>query len=447
MRDKSEVYNRLVNEAFWYRSGGPPEEGHTFFYRPHAGIARAGHADPERQKPGVVELRNEFAALYGVAHEPVCHLALGQPVPPLMHEAGRGLLVFEGYAFNSLQEGRDQYESTANVARGVGWEVLLSSPTAADHWNHKPSFLAECRGLFGPEAVAPAWELQNASAASIASTAGPILARGRRVIVKESGAGGFSNLILSPGDDVAAKLAIFHSRTRMDKAARWTLVEEWVPWMESLCCSFFLTESDSVHMELCGQVLSPATAGFIGGKSFHGVQNVHAEGIARNLRPLFERMREQGVRGFAAVDLIICDPDYGGLKMMGAPFSFRLIECNARLNGHNQERLAVELLARRDGIDRHRVRHLRVGNKPVAGTASRAQVQSFFSSALEGLAAPVPLDGKLARGEAYFVLDVNHGETAPSVYDGVMFVGADHDAEPKIELAFEHLHDRGLLKV
>lgn len=443
---RSFIYD-LIRQSVWNR--GPntgTESGHTWLYRPFGTIAR--RCGPNRS--ALETMRDEFLELYGIDDAPAsvmpdpdtdidgCLAILDSLFEATPHSSH---LLSEGYAMDSRAEGSEFDFRLTRQALVRRKKTICAGGIVCDQWNDKGFFRERALEIHGPQAVTPGTRFEEPSIDGVVSWLESVFDDGaNKAVVKITGAAGHGNLIV--GKDTLSRDAIGEILGRANGS--WVIGEVWRPWVKSFCVSFFAPDDSSlpVHMTVCGQVLTKS-GGFIGGKSFDTLSDRDREALGAICRPLAICMRDYDMRGFMGFDVILCVPKRGDRNILpDCGLAVVFIETNARLNGHNQEIMALDLLARRDSVDRESLVHMRVRNKPVNGASDRAASQRFFARALEGIAQPLTTR-RMVDGQAYFLLDVNCGETA-SAHDAVMFVGT-REAEPTIMTAYEHLIGEGLL--
>lgn len=451
MRSKQEVYQALLGQTLWVRGGfaASDEEGHTFLYRPFGGLARRQNLELVAAAKGI---QTEFIELLGQAAAlPTCMLNGEDPQLVLRRLLGQmsdvRQVVFEGYAFNARHEGSEANEGLAAIAEQAGLPVILSNATAADYWNDKRNFRRHVERLYGASAIPVGQEWAKPTVGQLAAFAQERFQAGvERVVFKASGMGGFANLILTPTDDLVSRLTEFLAH-RLDESQTWVVGEEWRPWLLSPCTSFFSDGvNEPVWMEMSEQNLNPVTAGFIGGRSFVNLSATDQQALVDYLRPVAAEIYQAGVRGFIGFDVILCPPRAeDALRLPDSNLAVVLIEVNARLNGHNQERLFCALLAERESLMTDDLVHLRVGTKSLLGLPNRAAVKTYFAGLLAGLAEPLTTQS-LGTNDVRFVLDVCRGEQA-SVYDGILLVGRKSAAvQETIMASAKVLQDAGVTK-
>ena len=315
-------------------------------------------------------------------------------------------------------------------------------------WNDKPYFRRRVVGILGADAVPQGKVFDRGDAAGILTYVKHLFAEAeRRVIVKLNGAGGHGNLLLEPDDDHPNRLGDF-LKSPPDHESRWAVVEAWRPWERTYCCSFFITDNriPPIPLEICEQLFSQEANLSLGRRSFTDISSKDLRIIQDFLMPVLRAMQNDGIRGFAAIDVILAKPTASDMQVLpDCGLAVLLIEANARINGHNQERLFVESLARRDGLDIDEVQYLRVSNPPIESAADRAGSQNFFAHYLEGYAEPLTAQ-PMRQGVVYFMLDDNHGRTT-SQYDAVLFVARrGAGTEEAIMSARNHLRVGGYLR-
>lgn len=448
-RTRDDVYN-LLRQSVWNR--GPntgTESGHTWIYRPFGAIARRVGANRD-----VLEaMRDEFLELYGISGP-----ASVMPEQETDAEGcvaildglfdatpGANTLVSEGYAMNSQGEGAElDYRLVRDTLRRGGThtnQAVYAGGIVCDTWNNKATFRARTIGIHGEHSVPMGTSFEQPNIEKVKAWLSSVFDGGdEKAVLKIIGAAGMGNLIVSRDEMDDAAIANIISRAN----GSWMIGEAWRPWEKSFCVSFFAPDDTAtpVHMTVCGQVLTKS-GGFIGGKSFDTLAKRDQAALGAICSPIAIAMRDDGMRGFMGFDVILCEPRKGDRNILpDCGLAVVFIETNARLNGHNQEMLGLDLLARRDSVDRETLIHMRVRNRPVTGAVDRAASKRLFAERLEGIAKPLTTR-KMVEGEAYFFLDVNCGST-PSAHDAVMFVGTEESA-PRIMTAFEKLQGEGLL--
>lgn len=444
---------QLTRRTIWIRGRGPEEAGHSLFYLPERGVLRTLPTDPQKRS-SVAQMHEASARLFGTdaAQRSILPPTADAPLLPLVEQLlaanpAIDAVLFEGFAIAPEGEGAAESVALADALRARGLTVWFTPPEVARRWISKPEFRARTTALLGEASVPPGRTYESPTAAELVAYAEEAFADGcPRVILKVSGAGGFGNVLLDPGDPVAEKVAALLAAKKLDPRSDWVSAERWQPWRSTLCCSFFVTEDSTTHVGLCQQLLSQATAGFHGGRSFTDLAPADAQAIIDACAPLVAAMRADGLRGYTGIDVIVSDPsDAPGELRLPSGLALRFIECNPRMNGHNQELLVLAQLAERDGVAPSELIHLRSRNVPVAGAADYTAVLQHFTTELRGVAAP--LNGApLAPGEVAFVVDTNDGER-PSIYDAIMLVARRGAAgERGIDAAYQHLLASGALK-
>jgi hypothetical protein len=447
-RKKASIYD-LIRTSAWNR--GPDsgqENGHTFLYRPYRTLARRC----DEASRGILEtMRDEFLALYGLQDEMPSVMPRLDATPEeciaitntLIDTSPAETLIFEGYAMDSTHEGSNlDWMLVKNVLRRRK-QAIYAGGIVCDRWNNKTIFRAMAQNILGEDAVPSGISFDHPDVETVSRWVDAQFSLNEeKVVIKIPGCAGMGNLIVQR-NDAAQKQAITDFMQNAPTHA-WMLGEVWRPWVKSFCVSFFAPDEKiaPVHMTVCEQVLN-ASGGFIGGKSFDTLSPRDHIALGAILAPLAITMRHDGMRGFMGFDVVLCEPRRRDRNILpDCGLAVVCIEVNARINGHNQEYLVLDLLARRDGVPMKNLIHLRARNKPVSGATDRAASQRFFTEQLRGLAEPLSPQ-RIREGVAYFLLDVNHGEK-PGVHDAVMFVGSEESA-PRIQAAFHALEARGLL--
>ena len=398
-------------------------------------------------------MRAEFQELLGLTEAPPVILPpQGEDIVPLVEQVLRqgsrpALAMFEGYILKAEREGRSRDARLAELFRENNVPVVLSTPDASDAWNGKPYFRHRIEKILGRGALPRGKVFERTSDAEIVRYVTDLFAEGeQRVIVKVHGANGRGNLLLEPGDDLETRIGDF-VKNPWDRESRWALVEAWRCWEHTYCCSYFINAENTlpIPLETCEQLLAPETAGFIGSRSFTDVSAKDLGIVQGALLPAVRAMGEDGIRGFVGIDVILVEPRPSDVLVLpDSGLGVLLVEANARINGHLQERLFAGYLAQREGLDLDDVLHLRVGNKPVESAEDRAGSAAFFTENLKGLAQPLT-PRPMQEGKVYFVLDENNGQHPSN--DGILFVArSGPGAEEAIMNAQDHLQEGGHLE-
>lgn len=447
--DTRTLYDTLNTETLWIRAQGTEENGHSALYLPTRAILRTHPANPDAALAART-LMDTFAALYRVNGAPRAVLAdpnatlIDQALPFLEDGTVRNV-VFEGYGVNPAMEHRETNEITAAALRARGLTVFLSNADAAGRWMSKTYFSHRAHALLGAEAAPSGISLEEAEAATISAAVREIFASGAsRAIVKMSGMAGGGNLLLDASDDVEDLVGAFLTK-RLGSSMVWARIEAWMTWSSSYCCSFFLLgDGDPVHLALTQQILAPRNAGFVGSRGFLEIDDQDASAVVSHARVLADAMQADGLRGFTAVDLIVGAPTgRAGELVLPSGQALRFVECNPRINGHNQELKAVSLIAARDGRDLLDYVHLRVGNTMLPGTT--AEARAALAELLTGIAAPLT-DAPIGSADVRYVVDTNLG-IGPPIHDGILFLTErDAGAPARLLRALEHLRARGLAR-
>ncbi len=446
--ERDALYDQLNRRTLWFRGRGGEETGHTALYRPMRTIARTRPSDPARAG-AVEELFSSTRTLFpDLASQPTILPAADEDLEAALarfrqENPSIDALLFEGFGINPALEGAETCRALASWGRDAGLIVWNSDPDAVSTWNNKVAFRERAASILGPASIPPGMQFDREEEVAIRTAIQELFADGAsQVIVKQNGAGGGGNCILSSVDELS-KLAPFLA-TPMDASATWVSVESWVPWTASLCNSSFLTDTSVTPVGLCQQLLSAQSAGFLGSRSFLDLEPRDTQAVVRTLLPLFEAMRIDGIRGFAAVDVIVSPPSDAPQELrLPSGSALRVIETNARVNGHNQELLAASLVAQREGLSVDDIVHLRTTNPPIAGSTSVAQSVEAIRVALEGLAVPLTL-APLGETDVQFIVDSNDG-SAPSHYDGVLLLARRAaDAPERLRAALTRLRSLGI---
>jgi hypothetical protein len=447
---RAALYRRLLTDTLLVRSQTPTgERGHSFLFAAANAVVR-DRADDEDIYESARAFGDEIRA----------NLALGG-VPSIIPENGRNetvlalvrqmwqtgrfkSMLFEGYVANSAREHAPFFELLDQEFSAQGAIVLRANGAVTDRWNDKTRFTDYMKELHGPEAIPPGVTVPVTPLAGIVAATRDQLALGGRAILKVAGMGGSGNLIVSSDEGEARieeRIAAFVSEQSHAQAVR---VEAWQPWRASVCCSFFVTEtSDAIPMEMCSQVLSQATAGFLGSSSQTPLTLTDRLALQEMILPFVRQAAADGMRGFLGIDVILSDasgrpherllPDSG--------LAVRFVETNMRVNSHNQDRLFIAQFAACHGVDFDRMDHLKVGARVDA--PSRQEALPLIGSALSGVS--VPFGPQFEPGRLYYLVIECHGAARASRNDCVLFFGEGISAET-FATATARLQQQGLLK-
>lgn len=452
---RADVYRALTNgEAILVRIPISRERGQSYVFH-HGAVLRPIHADERIAQESFLfgerlntcfSVRPPHACVMPVEVDPKTYI---MHVEDLRRATGAKYLVFEGYAIDPKEEGVDLVNALAAHFAGK-LEVINPPASVVAHWNDKPTFRRNVVDEFGEKAIPWGTRVENlvddqlVAAMLRARQMSPV----RRAILKIGGAGGLGNVILEAHDDETAAYDRVEllKKTPVWRFAKDALAEAWVPWEETLCCSFFVTnEKLVIPMEMCSQVISAKTAGFMGGTSHIAVNRTEQEEIREVLLSVVRRMALEGMRGFLAMDVII-SKEHGGLPLSSGR-CVRLIEANMRVNGHNQERMFVWRVARRDGIAPDSVAHMRLGAY-ASGKQDMNSAHAAFDVALRGKAISFTVastESPIRRGFVYYVVMDNHGGD-PSLYDAVLLFGHGLSKSDPFGNARRALERAGLLR-
>lgn len=433
---REDVYRALLSRVVLTRIPVARERGVSFAYHPSLAVVRPQIADPRIAAEGRA-FGMHMADLFGV-DEPIRSRiprdmeveTYAEELDALFDASGASTLMYEGYAIDLTEERADLMQALARRF-GSCIEVINPPPDVAVRWNDKHFFRGHVAARLGAHAVAPGIRTEEFEFEKIAPLIAAHIEQSPvgRAIVKIAGAGGLGNMVFARSDsseECARKYAALQG-SPVWKFAKSAVVEAWIPWEETLCCSYFVTNAGVlIPMEMCSQVISEKTAGFMGGTSCIQVSPSEQRDIRRHLYPIAQAMVEDGVRGFFAMDVIVCSS--GGLPLSSGR-SIRLIEANMRINGHNQERLFAYRVAARDGLPYHAVDHVRLGAY-APGMPDMETAHYAFQGVLDGVARPFS-HKPMEVGSVYYVVLDNHGG-APSIYDSVLFFGhgLDRSARP-----------------
>lgn len=449
---RAALYRRLLAETMLVRTPTRiGERGHSFLYAAMNAVVRHRPSDDEVFR-AAVSFQDEMRACLGPAGPASILPTDGHPDTIIaaarqLHAAGRyRTLLFEGYLADSAREHAERFETLDAEFTSRGVMVIRPSGLVADTWNNKTRFVNFVRTLYGPEATPPGEVLPVASIDNIVATTRAYLDLTGRAILKVTGMGGFGNLIVTRPDlekgSIEREVTGFLQRRADVTEVR---VESWVPWNQTLCCSFFIDETaEPTPLEVCSQLLSRATAGFLGSSSHTRLAPDDRQALQQILTPFMTMVAGDGMRGFLAVDVILSDSAGrpGELRLPVSGQAVRLVEANMRINGHNQDRLCVAQIAARHQRDADRLDHFKVGANPV-GARSRGEAVALVTEALNGVA--TPLGSRFDPGSIYFIVTECLGEGRAHRNDNVLFVGEDVTLD-RFEGAADCLRARGLLK-
>ncbi len=407
------------------------ERGHSFLYAAMNAVVRH-RPDDAAVLRAALSFQDEMRECLGPAGPASILPVDGHPDTIIaaarqLHAVGQyRTLLFEGYLADSVREHSDLFEALDTEFTALGVVVLRPSGLVADTWNNKTRFVNFVRGLHGPEATPPGEVLPVASTENIVATTRAYLDLTGRAILKITGMGGFGNLIVTRPDledgSIERKVTDFLERRPDVTEVR---VESWVRWNQTLCCSFFIDETgEPTPLEVCRQLLSRATAGFLGSSSHVDLAPDDRQALQKILMPFMTMVAGDGMRGFLAVDVILSDSAGrpGELRLPISGQAVKLVEANMRINGHNQDRLCVAQIAARHQRDADRLDHFKVGANP-AGARSRTEAVALVTEALGGVAAP--FGSRFDPGSLYFIVTECLGEGRAHRNDNVLFVGED----------------------
>lgn len=431
---RRDVYRHLLEKTVWVRSPIALERMSAFFL-PLDTILRQKHTD-SRIATGVEQMLQYVSECFPSYKERLATVPdnvdvdlYRQIIQQFVSKFEVNTLLFEGYAIDPKSEGE---EFISDLSSRFPDLMVISPPASVvKKWNDKPFFRKQVATLLGKNALPPG-KVISCSEESISCATRRMMTQSNvgQVILKIPGAGGSGNVIISRTDDllVMAEKVVSVDKLFGRNMTTECLVEAWVPWEETICFSFFVTSSgDVISMEACAQMISKKTAGFMGGTSLLGVTVEEKEEIFKILSVVVRQMATEGMLGFLAIDVIVCDQSVGGVQLSSGRF-IKLIETNMRVNGHNLECMLKQRIAWRDGIDPDTIAHMRLGAHAV-GATNMVDARRMFASALSGIAREFSC-APLVAGNLYYIVLDNHGGGIPvSIYDSIMFFGYGCDKQ------------------
>ncbi len=406
----SAFYELLTRKVLWIRWDGAEENGYSAFYLPSLAILRKWPADVGRGRC-VENLLSHAAQLYGVETRALAEMpSEEQQIPAIATRILRRnpeitTVLFEGYAHAPAQEGADAHGSLEKELFGSGCEILLSDLAAARAWISKAAFYERVASYYGLDAALPGVTLRDPSIGEVLVVVGKWLEHAGRVIVKRNGSGGEGNLVIQAGADLlGSRLESFLSAA-YEPTADWVRVESWLDWDSTYCCSFFLRASgEPLHVALAQQVISGDHAAFIGSRDMLDLDERDQEAVIDLTKPLARLMQLDGIRGFSAVDLIVSRIRgwEDGLRLPSGR-ALRFVECNPRINGHNQILIAVNRLAARGGYRPGDLAYLSVKMRPFVVAGELQEMQNVLDRSLDGMAKPLT-DERLRGGSISYLI-------------------------------------------
>lgn len=414
---RSDVY-RLLADSFYIRSGvgKTPECGHSLLYRPHKGFIRK--VLPER-KDTLLAHQEEMLEGLGLTSFPIAQD--WENILPIGHDR----IIFEGFGINP-----DSEMPPGSIA-GLS-PIGLNSPQLWRMWSHKPTFLQKVRQLFG-EAAVPRFQYWEdlPSPDEVWTSIQTFFKDGStKVVLKGSGAGGFGNITLTQETPIAMVQTFLENK--FDPSSTWVSLEEWVHWEVSPCTSFFCLDSQVVALEMCEQVLTPKSGGFIGGKSYSSVlSDADKAELYRIQKRLARDIADSGIHGVIGIDTVI--GNFHSPITLPSGLGVKFIEVNPRVNGHNQERMFVQLVAERDNLDSTQIHHARIGiNREKFSFDSRDDVIQLMTQMLS----IKHFDQDMTSENPQFYVDCLH--PWKSLYDGILVYGTNSQAiEAVVQTIFE----------
>jgi hypothetical protein len=447
---RAALYRRLLTDTLLVRSQTPTgERGHSFIFAADNAVVRDRPDDEEIY---------ESARTFG--DELRAHLAL-DGLPSVIPENGRNetvlaavrelwqtgrfkSLLFEGYVANSAREHAPFFEALDAEFSALGAIVLRANGAVCDRFNDKTRFTDYMKALHGAESIAPGATVPVTPLDGVVAETRAQLGLSGRAILKVAGMGGSGNLIVSSDEGDARIEERITSFLAEQSHAKTVRVEAWQPWRASVCCSFFITETaDVVPMEMCAQVLSAATAGFLGSSSHTPLTLKDRVALQDMMLPFVRDVAADGMRGFLGIDVILSDASGrpGECLLPDTGLAVRFVETNMRVNSHNQDRLFIARFAACHGLEFDRMDHMKVGVRVDA--PSRAAALPLIDRALAGVA--TPLGPGFQHGHLYYLVIECHGAERASRNDCVLFFGEGISADT-FASATGCLQQNGLLK-
>ena len=428
MQTKQDVYEMLHN-AVWICTQGKQTEGHEMLYVPVNAVCRPA---PQGRAPEAEQILHELCALFSENQPPSVIPPTDGLVEAVNHQVQAikpSLVIFEGYVLDPEHECVSTLQRVEQQLQQEGYETLFADPEEWKRWHDKRHVRKVIRGLYGNGALPYGQEWKHPYPEEVKQFAEEQLLHGRQAIIKIPGGGGSGLLKIQSSSDLT-EIEEF-----LAESPEWVVAEQWRPWKFSPCTSFF----NGVYMEMCDQILH-SHGGFIGATSIISLTDSDQRMLITFQQRLALTMFSQGMHGFVGIDTVLCPFQEGdALVLPDSGLSVLFVEVNPRVNGHNQERLFVSRLAKREGIHPDCIDHIRVLNTD-QHFAHRNEAWKWFTSVLQGYATPLTRRS-LCRGEAYFMLDGNTGQGTS--YDGVMFVGIN--ARDKLQQACQFLQHKDIL--
>lgn len=368
-------YSGLLDEYHLIRwNGGAEDELGLLSGLSHA-VLRNAPTDPSRRER-FERRRVHWENLFRVApHErsacPVPQDALLSAVCNLRERPGAArTLLHEGYSVDPMSEGAPELEELRRKILRGGPALLCNSPSAWFCWADKGNFRRTCAQVLGPLAIPPGRDLPMHT---VSATVDALRDFRRRtpgtVVVKAPGIGGQGNAVLH-ADATARDVQAILRQWTSGRAGGPAVVESWLRWDATYSLSFFLPASGHVSFLALAQQAVDERARFIGSSSRHELGPEELAAIRQYVVPVFKAMQATGVRGIAAVDVVVGDAAGWGDVGLPLPGGRRLclIECNPRVNRHNRVGLVVERVARLWGLSPDVVEWRLTDHHPSPGT-------------------------------------------------------------------------------
>ena len=443
------VYHRLNNEMLWIRNDQTRiESGHSLLYAPMKGVLRIAPKEIEKQE-ALEALHEKTINLLGIdpSQSSVfpegsdlnsrlkAILAMTKKMPELK------TLFCEGYAVDSSIEGAEEDIKVKKFFSKNGFDVIHSDPKSADRWHNKTWFRRVVSEIYDKQIIPIGMAFGKPSIQKdILPFVRGMFKANADVILKKNGEGGMANLkLLRTQNNYEEEIDCFLKNYKKTSGYcdHWISCEMWTRWSFTGCCSYVIDgKSFPSCSGLVEQILAPGKTAFKGSTSAILLCAEDRKKIKELVFPVIKKMEIDGIRGFAGIDFILSKPDYtkDEYRLPVSDLAFRFVEATTRIGGHNQELKALSLIAEREGVNVDDLIHLKICNKPVKGTKSRQEVESYFCNLLKDVAKPFSMK-PLKRGEIFFLLGTNMGAHQPSMFDCLMFFAfKDDETIQKIRL-------------
>lgn len=453
MFDNTHFYEFLNKHTLWVRWKQGEENGHAAMYIPSGAIIKSSPQESASAKI-IQDLLDEYAYLLGISSDHRSVILVDQESPLMLCEKllseGRSTVLFAGYFYNPSLEAGDQAEQIATSLRSQGIEVIQSSQTGAMQWLDKSQFCQKVTDIYGSEATPCGISFNFADVnidVIIQAVKKQFLNGVARVAIKMAGNSGIGNLIIDDDQNLATRLDKFVTHNIETYNTPGVRIEPWIPWESSYSCSFFLRDQEEpFFVALIQQVINLSNAKYLGSRNFLDLDDRDVSAIISLCLPLARLMYDDGIRGFTGMDLIISSPQgIDGEIQLPTGKVLRFIECNPRINGHNQILKALSLIARRDRREPDDFVYWMVQNKQPPNTHGPQEVRSALQSALQGVAAPLTQDA-VTQDEVRYLVDTNTG-IKPQLTDAVIFFTLrSNKASALLQAAYDRLQSCNLVQ-